>query len=223
MYGHSNGNTADYDVDYAVRSDSWGGTWLKHQQLAATPATEYVKDAKCYREPGNIYMDAALVVSDTAALDSAVVQYTWVNSDAPRSWLAPVKVSDTLKVAYWPEPVVVFSPGAAPYPLPGILFSLDGHYGAWFNAAWFGAGTAEPGQPAGRDFAPGATIVHGMLGLPSASGVARPARSVLLDISGRAVALLAPGANDVSRFAPGVYFVRQTTISGTGTRKVVFE
>jgi hypothetical protein len=59
-----------------------------------------------------------------------------------------------------------------------------------------------------------------VLSLPS---VECPARSVLLDASGRAVAQLAPGANDVTRLAPGVYFVRQTTSNGTSTRKVVFE
>jgi len=33
-------------------------------------------------------------------------------------------------------------------------------------------------------------------------------RAALLDISGRNVLDLAPGANDVNRLAPGVYFVR---------------
>jgi hypothetical protein len=54
---------------------------------------------------------------------------------------------------------------------------------------------------------PRATIVHGVLSAP-ASGVARQASSVLLDISGRKVLDLQPGPNDVSRLAPGVYLVR---------------
>jgi len=33
--------------------------------------------------------------------------------------------------------------------------------------------------------------------------------SALLDVSGRKVLDLRPGANDVSRLAPGVYFVRE--------------
>jgi hypothetical protein len=81
-------------------------------------------------------------------------------------------------------------------------------------------GIAGMGRPSIRTVASGATIVHRMLSLP---GVERPARSVLLDVSGRAVAQLAPGTNDMSRFAPGVYFVHQTTSTGTSTRKVVFE
>jgi len=51
------------------------------------------------------------------------------------------------------------------------------------------------------------TIVRGVLRIP-ASSVTRDASSVLLDISGRKVMELHPGPNDVSRLAPGVYFVR---------------
>jgi hypothetical protein len=85
------------------------------------------------------------------------------------------------------------------------------------------SGIAGPGQPAGHALAPWATIVHGTLNLPRVTDASLKVRSVLLDVSGRAKAQLAPGANDVSRFAPGVYFVRQTTITGASTKKVVFE
>jgi hypothetical protein len=54
-----------------------------------------------------------------------------------------------------------------------------------------------------------ATIIRGVLFLPLASGVERVASSVLLDISGRKVLDLKPGANDVRALAPGVYFVRE--------------
>jgi len=56
---------------------------------------------------------------------------------------------------------------------------------------------------------PSAAIVRGVLFVPLASGVQREASGVLLDISGRRVLDLTPGANDVSRLSPGVYFVRQ--------------
>jgi YVTN family beta-propeller protein len=51
------------------------------------------------------------------------------------------------------------------------------------------------------------TIVRGVLFLPEAPGLERKAAS-LLDISGRDVLDLHPGANDVRALAPGVYFVR---------------
>ena len=50
------------------------------------------------------------------------------------------------------------------------------------------------------------TIVRGVLFM-EARGEKREARSELLDISGRMVLALHPGPNDVSRLAPGVYFV----------------
>jgi len=60
-----------------------------------------------------------------------------------------------------------------------------------------------------------ATILRGVLVLPSASGVERQASGALLDISGRKVLDLLPGPNDVRRLAPGIYFVRQpSTASG---------
>jgi hypothetical protein len=73
---------------------------------------------------------------------------------------------------------------------------------------------------------PGPTIVRGTLFL-SASGVRREASSILLDISGRKVLPLKPGANDVSRLSPGVYFVREQSVvssqhsGSTGVTKVI--
>jgi len=54
------------------------------------------------------------------------------------------------------------------------------------------------------------TIVRGVLFLPEAvSGKRSAAGAQLLDISGRKVLDLRPGANDVRALAPGVYFVRE--------------
>jgi len=52
------------------------------------------------------------------------------------------------------------------------------------------------------------TIVRDVLSLPEAAS-RRPQASSLLDISGRKVLDLMPGANDVRGLAPGVYFVRE--------------
>jgi len=56
----------------------------------------------------------------------------------------------------------------------------------------------------------GATIIRGMLFLPEAPS-RRPQAASLLDISGRRVKDLRPGANDVSSLSPGVYFVRSAS------------
>jgi hypothetical protein len=71
----------------------------------------------------------------------------------------------------------------------------------------------------------GPTIVRGTLFLPRdmtelPGNSDRVPRPVLLDISGRKVLELQPGANDVSHLSPGVYFFRATAQSQV-MRKVV--
>jgi YVTN family beta-propeller protein len=62
------------------------------------------------------------------------------------------------------------------------------------------------------------TVVRGVLPLVSSSNL-KPQATSLLDISGRRVLDLHPGANDVSRLAPGVYFIREA--QAQAIRKVV--
>jgi hypothetical protein len=69
------------------------------------------------------------------------------------------------------------------------------------------------------------TVVQGVLFLAEAASL-KPQAASLLDISGRNVMDLHPGANGVSMLAPGVYFVRErSAVSGersvTSTRKVI--
>jgi hypothetical protein len=76
-----------------------------------------------------------------------------------------------------------------------------------------------------------ASIVRGVLVLPwdmteTAEVSDRVPRPVLLDISGRKVMNLRPGANDVSSIAPGVYCVRDVARGARGdgqVRKVVIQ
>jgi hypothetical protein len=65
--------------------------------------------------------------------------------------------------------------------------------------------------------------VRGVLFLAEASSRKSQAAS-LLDIGGRKVMDLRPGANDVSRLSPGVHFVRDAAGGkrpGAGVRRVV--
>jgi hypothetical protein len=88
-------------------------------------------------------------------------------------------------------------------------------------------GIAEHPAPDARRIAPNATVVRGLLVLPrdmtELSGNSnRVSGPVLLDATGRRVLSLKPGPNDVSRLAPGVYFLRQTdTAVGSSLGKVV--
>jgi YVTN family beta-propeller protein len=69
-------------------------------------------------------------------------------------------------------------------------------------------GVAEPVQHAGvRPVMP--TFVHGKLELPEDAAIPCGSPIALVDITGRKVADLRPGPNDVRTLAPGVYFVRE--------------
>jgi len=72
---------------------------------------------------------------------------------------------------------------------------------------FYGAGVEEAPGAEVRTANEDPTIVRGVLRLAIDEG--RVANGELLDISGRTLLNLKPGANDVSRFAPGVYFVRE--------------
>jgi hypothetical protein len=67
------------------------------------------------------------------------------------------------------------------------------------------------------------SVVRGVLFLPTASSHRPQATSYLLDVSGRNVAELHPGVNDVRRLGAGVYFVRQAQAQAQAQaiRKVV--
>jgi hypothetical protein len=72
-------------------------------------------------------------------------------------------------------------------------------------------GIEQDGNPQLGNMRVGPTIVSSVLVLPEASSRKPQAASSLLDISGRKVMSLRPGANDVSALSPGVYFVRQSS------------
>ncbi len=85
-------------------------------------------------------------------------------------------------------------------------------------------GVEERMKDEGGRMRPGPTIVRGVL-FVEARGEKREARSELLDISGRKVLDLRPGANDVSCISTGVYFVRAVSreLSAAGCSKVVIQ
>lgn len=87
--------------------------------------------------------------------------------------------------------------------LPDLLLSgYDGMVMLYRGVPFTGAEEVEA-RPALRNALPG-SIVRGTLTLRVDAAV----RPVLLDAAGRAVMTLGAGDNDVSRLAPGVYFVR---------------
>jgi hypothetical protein len=164
----------------------------------------------------NSYYSGELALSADGRVHAALMM-NWLNgyydmcyvfsTDHGASWSSHVRMNDdtTSGKAY-----------------PGIAVDSAGHvYAAWDDGRdnrdeiWFStncplAVEERPKSQTSR-FKPGATIVHGVLLLPEASSLQPQAASWLLDISGRKVMALKPGANDVSRLSPGVYFVRQAS------------
>jgi hypothetical protein len=65
-----------------------------------------------------------------------------------------------------------------------------------------------------------ATVVRGALFLPE-NGDWRVTTGELLDMAGREVLPLHPGANDVRSLVPGVYFIREGLARAQAVRKVV--
>ncbi len=81
-------------------------------------------------------------------------------------------------------------------------------------------GLEEGAPPRAARIAPAATVVRGTLVMP-ACGIRGEASGILLDAAGRSLLSLAPGRNDVSRLAPGVYFIRPARPASGATRRVV--
>jgi hypothetical protein len=119
-------------------------------------------------------------------------------------------------------------------PVPGITTDIDGDLrGSTPDIGadeWVVSGVVERRKQIAPSPLPEPTIVGRVLWLgqsgdrPSSGGTV----PVLLDITGRKVMDLQPGANDIWHLAPGVYFVRQKGPRGQGfegpsTRKLVIQ
>ena len=76
------------------------------------------------------------------------------------------------------------------------------------------AGIAEAPEPQTPNRGPATSIVSDVLSLPEAPSREPRATSWLFDTAGRRAAALHPGANDISRLAPGVYLLREHSVSG---------
>jgi hypothetical protein len=78
---------------------------------------------------------------------------------------------------------------------------------SWFVTV-LGSGVEEGDKPQATSLNSQATVVRGVLEMPEAASCKPQAASWLLDATGRRVAELHPGPNDVSRLGAGVFFVR---------------
>jgi hypothetical protein len=187
-----------------------------------------------------LYYSGPLAISGDGRVHTALMVYDWIDhsddmyytssSDHGVSWSDIELVTDDTIVHSW---------------YPDIGADSAGHaYIVWYQPnyargeVWFATnaplGIAE--QPARQPIGvqPTATVVRNVLFLPAEDGDSPPERlrptqrgtvpifrAALLDIGGRQVMDLKPGANDVRMLPAGIYFVRQ--VAGTQTTKIVVQ
>ena len=116
------------------------------------------------------------------------------------SWSDTVSIADNEPCHGRPEIVYM---GSGVYGVAYLSDTSPVVRGAYFDKSGSPYSLAEQRQPQVSSHKPQATLVRGSLLLEKGSST-----SCLLDISGRNMLDLHPGVNDVSKLAPGVYFVR---------------
>ncbi len=186
-----------------------GGIWYHHDAANHRFIVEW--DSVHYRNPVNQFDRFEVVLYDTtlAARDGNtefVFQYRTANSmDYNTVGIQDQQHENGICVVYDDD----YDPAGAPL-LPGraIKFTTDVPV----------PGIAAPGPSApARARAVGATHVRGVLDL------AGTAPAELLDITGRRVAGLAPGPNDLRHLSPGIYFVRARSGPAAVTKILVVQ
>ncbi len=108
---------------------------------------------------------------------------------------------------------------------PSSYYAFAGTRTAGLFIGYEPEGINEGREAPARPWNSGATITRGVLFLAGERGAGNGNRSALVDVSGRRVMNLRPGANDVSRLSPGVYLVLweplATSLKPQAVRKVV--
>jgi hypothetical protein len=237
-WGHGMAHTTgvwQYYIAAAGRTGAWqrqarhGGNRVLIGGLSMTP-TRLPGCAVCYNfnsdtAPSGFFCDSTLLEPDSYASRGVI------REDA-LGRLQIVYAMDVLKHAYntglWhidtlPAEINVsdwdFAVDSLGRPLIAFV-SPDGV----FLARGDEVGIEAPQLPVAASEPRISTVSRGVLRLPEAVSGRRSAVSDLLDASGRKVLALHPGANDVSRLSPGVYFVREAECGqrlAAGARKVV--
>ncbi len=142
------------------------------------------------------------------------VHVAWYDNRTGRNQLY-YRVSTDCGSTWQAETTLTESPGNAGNPAIAVADTAihliwtddrDGHYETYYKRNLTGnVGVEDIPKPQAPSLTPAATIVRKILFQPPS--VVSPLSS-LLSIDGRKVMALRPGTNDVTRLAPGVYFVR---------------
>jgi hypothetical protein len=175
-----------------------------------------------------VYLSGTLAISGDGGVHTALMvgnatgshynTFYTSSSDHGDSWSDPELINKDTTARTWYPDIGADSTGHAYV----VWEDFDGERGTiWFSTN-SPAGIAEELMRQPISVQPSATVVRSVLLLPGATSH-KPQAASLLDISGRRVLDLHPGANDVRALAPGVYFVReaQARAQAQAVRKVV--
>jgi len=208
LFGHiicayEDASTSPQRVRYAVSNDR-GDTWT----------TGTLSDTGIAAEaPAVTAISSAFAVVFRQESSTPDLWYCW-RADTGSWYLSDSFVDHE---PYWSRPGIKYvGPGY------GIVYLSDTSpvvRGAYFERTYWPA-IAEQRRTQANSRTSLATVVRGRLVLPQAASH-KPQAASLLDISGRSVLCLKPGANDVARLAPGVYFVREVQAQAHAVRKVI--
>jgi hypothetical protein len=198
-------------------------SWSDELYLAGSAdADEGYPDLRNYTSPGNQYINASYI--SEVGPDRRVYR-RFAHAANPTIWSDTLRITDgNAGTGSEVRPRLCYTPGG-PFSGAGCVFVGSGLNGLWWNAPYPSSVGQTPDREAqALDCSP--AVVRGSLILPAVNGQ-RTAVGALIDISGRKVLGLKPGANDVSRLAPGVYFVQEkpqaASFKPKAVRKVVIQ
>jgi hypothetical protein len=139
----------------------------------------------------------------------------WSLYRGPLDWDVYAQHADSTGHLAWSDTGLAICPGDNNVRSPvcasdgdgGAIVVWDDDRGLYAQRVADGAGVMETPNAEVRTANASPTVVRGVLFLPTASR-RKPQATSLLDACGRRVLEVHEGANDISRVAPGVYFVR---------------
>lgn len=210
VYAYNRDNSGDWNIKYrwtpAYTPFLWSDTFV----LAGHPDyDEYFPDIRNYTFAGNAWMNACYI---TEGPSFRAVQRRHAHAATPTEWSDPLTINVTSAgTGSDVKPKLCYSPGAGPG--AGAIFTGEGLMGLYWNAPWR-TGVAEE-RTMGQGRRTSQTVCRGNLMLSDSQS------AVLFDLSGRAVAELVPGENDIREIAPGVYFVLRS--DGIQAHRVVIQ
>lgn len=198
-----------------LRSPDRGLSWSSAHRLFSTPG-EDVGRVTVAADRENVHVAASLVDGGTTRL------HYRLSTDGGMNWESPIRLSEAGPA----DKVSLAVAGRAVYAL--WRDSRDGNEEIYFKRNLTGnAAIEEKRQPTAGGPPSAATVVRGTFllhGLGTRSKLADNSvmsRAVLLNAAGRKVLELRPGANDVGRLSPGVFFARDAGAQAQVVRKVM--